>query len=116
MRSAPRIAQCRQRPAGAFRDQLANFPFEPAGMLAQAFAIIVRRDFFQRPVEQSRQRLHRLVAALAHKHERKIVAQRCEIAIAGKQRGPQFATGQRIALALGHPADEMKRNVGLMFC
>jgi hypothetical protein len=55
------------------------------------------------------------VAPCANEHERKIVAQRCEIAVSGEQRRLQVTAGKRIALALGHSAREMKRDVRLKF-
>ena len=95
------VAKLRQRPGGAFGDQLADFALEPAGMFAHAFAVAVGGDFLERAVEQSGKRLHRLsIAALADEHQREIVAQRREIAVAGEQRGLQVAAGQRVALAL----------------
>ena len=54
MRSAREIAKTRQRPGRAFRDQLADLPLEPAGVLAHALAVAVRGDCLDRAIEQSR--------------------------------------------------------------
>jgi hypothetical protein len=110
------IAKLRQRPGRTFRDQLADFPLEPAGMLSCAFSVAVRRDFLERAIEQGGKRLHRLsVAPCANEHEWEIVAQRREIAVSGEKRRLQVTAGKRIALALGHSAREMKRDVRLKF-
>ena len=110
------IAKLRQRPCFAFREQLADLALEPRGMFPYALSVTVRRDLFERAVEQSGERLHRFsIARRANEHERKIVAQRRKIAVAGKNRRMQVALGKRIALALGLSAREMKRDVRLKF-
>src|SRR5450755_1597377 len=84
-------------------------------MLSDPVSVCVRRDVLQRAVKQSGQRLHRVVAA-SGQNERKIVAQRAEVAIFGKDRRLQIAAGQRGKLALEHSAGEMKRYMRLEFC
>ena len=84
-------------------------------MLARALAVAIRRDRLSRGIEQRGERLHRLSVAARKQDQREIVAQRREIAVAGENRRLQVAAGQRVALALGHPAREMKRDVRLSF-
>ena len=84
-------------------------------MFPYPLSITVRRDALQRTIEQSGKGLHRFCIA-ADQHEWKIVTQRREIPIFGKNCGMQVARGKHIDLALGHSPREMKRDMRLKFC
>ena len=108
------VPHLRQRAGGAFGDQGPDFPLEPVGVLPQPFWVAVR-DVVERAIDQSGKRLHRLAAA-ADQHDREIIAQRREIAIAGEHGGLQIALGERVERAARDSAGEVKGDERLKFC
>ena len=75
-------------------EQRAHFALEPQHVLAQPLAFEpVRRDLLQHLVDDRRERAQRAGAGTAvDQHQRKVVAQPREIAVAREERGPQSAS------------------------
>ena len=84
--------------AGAARLQHADLALEPQHVLAQPLAVdAVRRDFLQHLVDHRGERTQRARSGTAvDEHQREVVAQARQVAIARKNRGPQAEAVDRV--------------------
>ena len=109
-----RVPQCRKRPFDALGQQHPQLSLEAQHVPRHPLGVVTLGQILQEAIDDGGKRLNAVCAAtVGDQHQRKVVTQRGEIAVAREQRGAQRERIDGLEAGGGALAREVKRNLRL---